>query len=123
MFFPCRIQASATPVHAGCDPVVEAFLGWTIKRSETILRFNRNQHGRIETYPFIEETFGHQIKKESEEQTLYRGKSMVTQSNSRRRYKAEILPIRRKTLYNQSINQSKEVVNSGDWWNIQSLKM
>ncbi|XP_078339321.1 uncharacterized protein LOC111107741 [Crassostrea virginica] len=27
------IQASATPVHAGCDPVVEAFLGWTIKRS------------------------------------------------------------------------------------------
>ena len=40
---------------------------------------------------------------------------MVTQSNSRRRYMTEILPIRRKTLYNQSINQSKEVVNSGDW--------
>ena len=80
MFFPCRIQASAIPVHAGCDPVVEAFLGWTIKRSETILKFNRHQHGRKETYPFIEETFGHQIKKESEEQTFSPGKSMVTES-------------------------------------------
>ena len=56
------------------------FLGWTIKRSETILKFNRHQHGRKETYPFIEETFGHQIKKESEEQTFSPGKSMVTES-------------------------------------------
>ena len=51
----------------------------------TILRFYRNQHGRKETYPFTQDL----IKKESEEQTYYRGKSMVT--------------------------QSKEVVNSGDW--------
>ncbi|XP_078341811.1 uncharacterized protein LOC111114859 isoform X2 [Crassostrea virginica] len=85
-------QASATTVHAGCDPVVESFLGWKDEPSRdpgTILRFNRNQHGRKETYPFNEETFGHQIEKEYEDQTFYRGKSMVA--------------------------LSKEVVNSGDW--------
>lgn len=72
--------------------MVESFLGWKDEPSRdpgTILRFNRNQHGRKETYPFNEETFGHQIEKEYEDQTFYRGKSMVA--------------------------LSKEVVNSGDW--------
>ena len=34
-FFPCRKQASATTLHAGCDPVVEPFLGWKDEPSRT----------------------------------------------------------------------------------------